>query len=82
MIDNQTSDLVSKSMPAIDLPSLDDDAIKSLIAEGYKELDKRKRQRIKDAKDEINNLAASVGIKVSYREPSTRRKRTSSIDSN
>ena len=59
----------------INLERLDDKAIKSLIADGYKLLDRRKREREKSIKEQIKELAATEGIKVSFREPSARKKR-------
>lgn len=64
------------SMTTINIDTLDDEAIKSLIAEGYKLLDRRKRKREKEIREQIKELAASEGIKVSFREPSARRKRS------
>ncbi len=61
---------------AIELNSLDDEAIKKLIADGYKLLDRRKREREKAIKEQIKELAASEGIKVSFREPQSKNKRT------
>lgn len=66
----------AKSTTAINIDKLDDEAIKSLIAEGYKLLDRRKRKREKEIREQIKELAASEGIKVSFREPSARRKRS------
>ena len=57
----------------ISLGSLDDDAIKQLIADGYKLLDRRKREREKAIKEQIKALAATEGIKVSFQEPATKR---------
>ncbi len=59
---------------AIELNSLNDEAIKKLIADGYKLLDRRKREREKTIKEQIKELAASEGIKVSFREPVERKK--------
>lgn len=68
---------------AIELNSLNDEAIKKLIADGYKLLDRRKREREKAIKEQIKELAASEGIKVSFREPVERKKRsTQSTESN
>ena len=68
---------------AIELNNLNDEAIKKLIAEGYKLLDRRKREREKTIKEQIKELAASEGIKVSFREPVERKKRsTRSEESN
>ncbi|MFL0809100.1 MAG: hypothetical protein K6L76_01675 [Agarilytica sp.] len=67
----------------INLERLDDEAIKSLIADSYKLLDRRKREREKNIKEQIKELAATEGIKVSFREPSARKKRTlSTTESN
>ena len=68
---------------AIERNNLNDEAIKKLIAEGYKLLDRRKREREKTIKEQIKELAASEGIKVSFREPVERKKRsTRSEESN
>ena len=75
MINIQHPEAVVNSAPAIDLQSLDDEAIKTLIADGYKLLDRRKREREKSIKEQIKELAATEGIKVSFREPSARKKR-------
>ena len=58
----------------INLENMDDEAIKELIADGYKLLNRRKREREKAIKDQIKELAASEGIKVSFREPVERKK--------
>lgn len=63
----------------INLNTLDDDAIKSLISDGYKLLDRRKREREKAIKEQIKKLADSEGIKVSFRETTTRKKRGSTF---
>ena len=73
----------SPTTKAIELNSLNDDAIKKLIADGYKLLDRRKREREKAIKEQIKELAASEGLKVSFREPAERKKRsTQSATSN
>lgn len=64
----------------IDLETLNDESIKLLISDGYKLLDKRKREREKAIKEQIKELAASEGIKVSFREPVERKKRVKKID--
>lgn len=68
---------INRPLPVIDLENMDDDAIKKLIADGYKLLDRRKREREKAIKDQIKELAASEGIKVSFREPVERKKKGS-----
>ncbi|GAB1260739.1 hypothetical protein [Aurantivibrio plasticivorans] len=74
---------IPRPLPAIDLEKMDDEAIKKLISEGYKLLDRRKREREKAIKEQIKELAASEGIKVSFREPVERKKRaTRSEESN
>lgn len=75
MLDANSTETSTTPTPDIHLESLDDEAIKSLIADGYKLLDRRKREREKAIKDKIKELAASEGIKVSFREPPARRKR-------
>ncbi|GAA6168341.1 hypothetical protein [Sessilibacter corallicola] len=57
----------------ISLESLNDEAIKTLINEGYKLLDRRKREREKSIKEQIKALAATEGIKVSFQEPANKR---------
>ncbi len=57
------------SLPSkISLEAMDDDAIRTLINDGYKLLEQRKRDREKTVKEQIKQLAASEGIKVSFRE--------------
>ena len=68
---------INRLLPVIDLENLDDEAIKLLIADGYKLLDRRKREREKAIKDQIKELAASEGIKVSFREPVERKRKGS-----
>lgn len=71
---------IARPLPVIDLKRMDDEAIKQLISEGYKLLDRRKREREKAIRDQIKELAASEGIKVSFREPSERKKRSTRSD--
>ncbi|MGI1678095.1 MAG: hypothetical protein K6L75_05140 [Cellvibrionaceae bacterium] len=66
-----------RPLPMIDLENMDDEAIKKLIADSYKLLDRRKREREKAIKEQIKELAASEGIKVSFREPVERKKKGS-----
>lgn len=74
---------ISHSLPIVDLKTMDDETIKSLIADGYKLLNRRKREREKAIKEQIKELAASEGIKVSFREPVERKKRsTQPVNSN
>ena len=68
---------LNRHLPVINLESMNDEAIKKLIADGYKLLDRRKREREKAIKDQIKELAASEGIKVSFREPVERKKKGS-----
>ena len=63
----------------INLNTFDDEAIKNLISDGYKLLDRRKREREKAIKEQIKKLADSEGIKVSFRETTTRKKRGSTF---
>lgn len=80
---NQNTPETSPLVPSINLNNLEDEAIKKLIAEGYKLLDRRKREREKAIKEQIKELAASEGIKVSFREPVERKKRsTQATESN
>ena len=80
---NQNTPETSPLMPSINLNNLEDEAIKKLIADGYKLLDRRKREREKAIKEQIKELAASEGIKVSFREPVERKRRsTQSTESN
>lgn len=65
---------INRSLPVVDLKTMDDEAIKALIADGYKLLNQRKREREKAIKEQIKELAASEGIKVSFREPVERKK--------
>jgi single-stranded DNA-specific DHH superfamily exonuclease len=67
---------ISRSLPIVDLKTMDDETIKSLIAEGYKLLNRRKREREKAIREQIKELAASEGLKVSFREPVERKKRS------
>ena len=74
---------ISRPLPIVDLKTMDDETIKSLIADGYKLLNRRKREREKAIKEQIKELAASEGIKVSFREPVERKKRsTQATESN
>ena len=59
---------------------MDDETIKSLIAEGYKLLNRRKREREKAIREQIKELAASEGIKVTFREPVERKRRAGKND--
>ncbi len=68
---------IHRPLPMIDLENMDDEAIKKLIADSYKLLDRRKREREKAIKEQIKELAASEGIKVSFREPVERKKKGS-----
>ena len=78
MNDNLVSSTeIPRHLPVIDLENMNDEAIKKLIADGYKLLDRRKREREKAIKEQIKELAASEGIKVSFREPVERKKRNS-----
>lgn len=77
---NESTPSHSISAPNYDLTTLNDDAIKSLISEGYKLLDRRKREREKAIKEQIKQLAASEGIKVAFREPSARKKRGADLN--
>lgn len=43
-----------------------DEQIKQLIADGYRELDQRKLKREKEAREQIKQMAAEAGIKVSF----------------
>ena len=65
---------INRPLPMINLENMDDEAIKDLIAQGYKLLNRRKREREKAIKEQIKELAASEGIKVSFREPVERKK--------
>lgn len=58
----------SSRLTSSQLQSMEDDAIKQLISEGYKLLDQRKREREKKVKEQIKQLASDAGIKVSFRE--------------
>ncbi len=76
MNDNVVSHIeINRSLPIVDLKTMDDEAIKALIADGYKLLNQRKREREKAIKEQIKELAASEGIKVSFREPQSKIKR-------
>lgn len=66
---------MNRPLPVVNLEGMDDEAIKKLIADGYKLLDRRKREREKAIKDQIKELAASEGIKVSFREPQLKNKK-------
>lgn len=80
MLNLDQSERTIKSQSNIDLEGLNDESIKSLISDGYKLLDKRKREREKTIKEQIRELAATEGIKVSFREPVERKKRIKKID--
>ena len=66
---------ISRPLPIVDLKTLDDEAIKTLIGDGYKLLDQRKRERERQVKEAIKQMAIDAGIKVSFREPVERKKR-------
>lgn len=61
---------------SIDLDRLSDDEIKQLIADGYKLLDSRKREREKQIKEQIRQMATEAGIKVSFSEKIARKARS------
>ena len=67
----------ARPLPAIDLEKLSDDAIKKLITEGYKLLDRRRRENEKQVREQIKQLASDAGIKVMFREPSERKRKDS-----
>lgn len=62
------------SMEGIKLETMTDDQIKSLITQGYKLLDRRKRDHEKKIKSQIRQMANKAGIKVSFTDR-PRRKR-------
>ena len=62
--------------PTIDLSGMSDDEIKQLIAQSYKLLDSRKREREKQVKEQIRQMAIKAGIKVSFRDKTTRKNRS------
>ena len=66
----------SRPLLTNNLEAMSDDAIKKLIAEGYKLLNRRKREHEKKVKEQIKQLAIDAGIKVSFREPVERKKKT------
>lgn len=68
---------VHRPLPVIDLERMSDEAIKKLITDSYKLLDKRRREHEKQIKEQIKQLASDAGIKVSFREPVERKKRNS-----
>ena len=77
MNDLNADNVLPNKKPEINLQLLDDEAIKSFIAEGYKLLDERKRERERAAKEHIKKLAEEAGIKVSFAEARGRRKKSS-----
>ena len=68
---------VSRPLPEIDLERMSDEALKKLITDSYKLLDKRRREHEKKIKEQIKQLAIDAGIKVSFREPIERKKKDS-----
>lgn len=68
---------INRPLPVIDLEKMDDEALKKLITDSYKLLDKRRREHEKKVKEQIKQLAVDAGIKVSFREPVERKKKDS-----
>jgi len=68
MNDNTKQDSLQtvSTYPALDMDSMSDGDIKQLIAQAYKLLDKRKRNKEKAIKEQIRQMANQVGIKVSF----------------
>ena len=66
-----------QSLPVMNLDDMSDEEIKTLIADGYKLLDRRKREQERKVRERIKQLADDAGIKVSFRERTERRKRNS-----
>lgn len=71
---------ISRPLPIVDLKTMDDEVIKTLIADGYKLLDQRKREHERQVKEAIKQMAIDAGIKVSFREPVERKKRVNKND--
>lgn len=64
-----TSSSLNQTVPHSPVPDMDnmnDDEVKQLIAEGYKLLNRRKRERAKMVKEQIKKMAAKAGINVSF----------------
>lgn len=64
-----------ETSPAHNLEAMSDDEIKQLIAEGYKLLNRRKREHEKQIKEQIKKMATDAGIKVSFSSKSARKSR-------
>ncbi|MDY6918626.1 MAG: hypothetical protein SV765_00260 [Pseudomonadota bacterium] len=71
---------ISRHVPVVDLKAMEDDAITALIADGYKLLDQRKRERERQARETIKQMAIEAGIKVSFRESVERKRRVKKFD--
>ena len=68
------NDFTAPSPQNINLNTLDDEQIKKIIADGYKLLDQRKREKEKKVKEQIKTMAQEAGIKVSFSESTTRKR--------
>jgi len=52
--------------PIIDMENMSDEEVKQLISQGYKLLNRRKRQHQKQVQAQIKKMAIEAGIKVSF----------------
>ena len=60
----------------MDVKSYNDEQLQSLLKDIHKELDQRKMERIKLAKEQIKKIATEVGIAVLFSDPKTPKRRT------
>jgi len=59
-----------------DVKTYSDEQLQSLLKDIHKELDQRKMERIKLAKEQIKKLATEAGIAVSFSESKSPKRRT------
>ncbi len=59
-----------------DINSYNDEQLQSLLKDIHMELDQRKMERIKLAKEQIKKLATEAGIAVSFTEAKSPKRRT------
>ncbi|NOY73068.1 MAG: hypothetical protein GXP14_11985 [Gammaproteobacteria bacterium] len=63
----------------MDVKTYSDEQLQRLLKDIHKELDQRKMERIKLAKEQIKKLATEAGIAVSFSDAKAPRKRTQKI---
>ncbi len=60
----------------MDVKSYTDEQLQSLLKDIHKELDQRKMERIKLAKEQIKKLATDAGIAVTFADAKVQKRRT------